>query len=191
MQDIASKLQGLFAGEGKPRLYMGYYDRRRGTANFVGEPYHTGLIVAPKGASLRTSTSGEVAMRLHATNSLWRNPTSGQVSMDWRYESKPTTIRTNALVGMIYLGKVVHHIITSLEEFLVQVPVVNNSPEWMCQHWVFDALQLLRDKTIICPFAGTPQDLWQIGKDSLLARGVGRDIVVLDVNGREIPGSLA
>jgi len=118
----------------KNRLYLAFYDLG-GTPDMLGDRYHTALLLTPKhpDPSLKQSWIFDVKSTMTLSGP------------EWELRCGKTRNRNFQLAALVLLGKIPEG--TSgevLGEMVRGVPVLRMSenPEWMCQHWVWMAIQV-------------------------------------------------
>lgn len=122
--------------KGKPRLYLAFYDLG-GSPEMEGDRYHTAIVLIPKNPNPHVKESWIYDVKTVMTSE----------GPDWELRCAETRNRHFQLAALVYLSKLAHTG-EGLADILRDVPVVRHSPDWMCQHWIWAALQVGK---LICP----------------------------------------
>ncbi|KIJ40953.1 hypothetical protein M422DRAFT_32067 [Sphaerobolus stellatus SS14] len=170
----------------KNRLYLAYYDLG-GTPDMMGDRYHTALLLAPKNPDPKLKQS-------------WIFDVKSTMTLEgpeWELRCAETRNRNFQLAALVLLGRIPEEVGgRAIEGMLrgVPVPAMDENPEWMCQHWVWKAIQRLAGEKLIEKLPSTPEALWRLGRTFAEDSGtpdLKKAVPTCDMNGRSINSEVA
>ncbi|KAF8637078.1 hypothetical protein AX17_003078 [Amanita inopinata Kibby_2008] len=210
----------LFKQQPERCLYVAYYSRTPSTIYPVR--YHTALVVLPvTDAETETkpeaetpltqpsfpSSSSNTATIFHVVNAPVNENGRGRVTWNFKVEKADTRMAETSLrmrlVCLMHLATLSSSTSDAkLEKLLKRIDgnkYADEHPNWYCNNWTQEALQLLVEEKIIDPLPCSPEELWERGAHYARNGRDDNDIHVLpkqmaipccDQMGKELPSPM-